>query len=595
MELKYNISQLGIISADLFDNAKKCYNFLHDKKYVAKIEEMNQLGVLQNTPLRTVHKRMEYVVLQIYLVNLLLGRDIELNQYRGKKKKFNLGLSNKETLNSFKISGADLIIIWILLFNSGHLMGTFAAEKGLLKCIAMNNLLYEKFENNMPDNIKNDFRECINRGDVYNLHKFLIIFTLTIHHKQSRSPKSKKFINFLIEICQIYFSSENEKHLKFKRYFNKIRQISYLFLDSQYSEFPLNFKITPLLLNLDDYLDEILDENSYFNKALDSLDGLLSHNVYYSKESISEFNYYVTKFENYLKNKFLDENQIKNKIIVGFPLLSKHEPIKSLHLILENDAETKNFYHDKFDIGLENYLNDSLPENCRISIENVEKFNFIIINVIFISGNYYNHLISISKLTKELIRIKNEIIGENKLTGDKFNLIQKEFSEVFKEIMQFILNSIIKTHYFVFEDSYDSVQIIAPHTKDNIDAVFDNVLKHNLEKFKENEKLLIRKIGTNLFYNNSTMLLSLSSIKGYLKDTDRLDVEIDGLIMMYKKQKLHLYLIESKVMMKGAFKHANDDLSKKIDKLGLDDKIFEIKQEFEPKGLYYQLIIDSNC
>ena len=77
MDLKYNVSQLGVISVYLFGNAENCYKFLHEKKYINKIEEMNQLGVLQNTPLRTTHKRMEYVVLQIYLVNLLLGRDFE--------------------------------------------------------------------------------------------------------------------------------------------------------------------------------------------------------------------------------------------------------------------------------------------------------------------------------------------------------------------------------------------------------------------------------------------------------------------------------------------------------------------------------------
>lgn len=150
MELKFNISQLGLIHVYLFRNAEKCYEFLNEKNYIQKLKKMNQLGVIQNTSLKTTHTRMEYIILQTYLINLLLGRDYELNQSKDKKKKFNLGLSTDETINNYKVSGAELISIWILLFNSGHLIGTFAAEKGLLKNINENESLFNKFYNNMP-------------------------------------------------------------------------------------------------------------------------------------------------------------------------------------------------------------------------------------------------------------------------------------------------------------------------------------------------------------------------------------------------------------------------------------------------------------
>lgn len=175
MELKCNISQLGVISVDLFGNAWRCYEFLDEKGYIFKLKNMNQLGVIKNTFLKTSHTRMEYVLLQIYLINFFLGRDFELNQSNDKKKKYNLGLSNTEQISSFKVSGAELISIWILLFNSGHLNGTFAAEKGLLKIIKENNEVFKKFEKNIPDNLKLYFRNCINNNDTYNLHKFLII------------------------------------------------------------------------------------------------------------------------------------------------------------------------------------------------------------------------------------------------------------------------------------------------------------------------------------------------------------------------------------------------------------------------------------
>ena len=309
---------------------------------------MNQLGILQNTPFKTHHKRMEYIILQIYLVNLLLGRDFELNQSKNKKKKFNLGLSNSKKINSYDISGADLIIMWILLFNSGHLNGTFAAEKALLKYIKENESIYKKFECNMPDEIKDNFKKCIYDEDTYNLHKFLIIFTLTIHYKQAKKTKKRKFINLLIKICVIYFISTDERYLKFKNYFNKIRRISYLFLDSQYAEFPITFKLTSILLNLDEYVEHLLNEQSYFNKTLNSVDALISHNLYYSKDSISEFNYYSSKFYDFLKNDKFDENNLKNQIIEGYSFnIKQHDIPPVISLVIDED---ENVYEGKASI-----------------------------------------------------------------------------------------------------------------------------------------------------------------------------------------------------------------------------------------------------
>lgn len=592
MGLEYNISQLGIIYADLLGKSSNCYDFLYEKDYIKKLENMNQLGVIQNTPFKTTHKRMEYIVLQIYLVNLLLGREFELNKSNDKKKKFNLGLSKDEQIDSYNITGAEIIIIWILLFNAGHLNGTFAAEKGLLKYIKENNEIYIKFKNNIPQELKDNFEECINSNDTYNLHKFLIVFSLNIHHKQTNKAKTKKFIRLMIKIIQIYFNSSNKRHLKFKKYFNQIRRVSYLYLDSQYSEFPITFKITPLLLNLDKYIESLFDDHSIFNKTLNSLDKLVAHDLYYSQESISEFNYYVDTFYEYCKTKRFTENEIKNNIISGCTIpLDKHVIPESLHLSIENNINSKKWYDNKFNIELEAYLNDMPRENCQITIENIQNLNFIIINMIFISGTYYNHIISASKLTKKLVKLKKEMIDENNLSNELINIIHEEFSDAFKETILFILNKIIKTHYFVFEDIYDNIQVISPYNEENIDFVFQNILEKNMEKFKKDEKKLIKKISKDLFYNNSTMLISLSSIKGYLKENDELNVEIDGLIFMYKQQKLHLYLIESKNAQKGAHNAAKKDLNIKLDKLGLDEKLKDIKQEYGPKGISYHLII----
>ena len=60
---------------------------------------------------------------------------------------------------------------------------------------------------------------------------------------------------------------------------------------------------------------------------------------------------------------------------------------------------------------------------------------------------------------------------------------------------------------------------------------------------------------------------------------------------MYKQQKIHLYLIESKNHKKNAISTAKRDLSIKLDKLGLDDKLNDIEHHYKPKGIFYHLIL----
>ena len=87
------------------------------------------------------------------------------------------------------------------------------------------------------------------------------------------------------------------------------------------------------------------------------------------------------------------------------------------------------------------------------------------------------------------------------------------------------------------------------------------------------------------------IIISTSSLTGFLIDGDEENVEIDGLIFMYKENKINLYLIESKNTQKSSHRKAKEDLNEKLDKLNLKDKLKNVDQEFNPKGVYYQLII----
>ncbi len=174
--LKSNISHLGKVEAYLFPNyAAKCYNFLDKNKYIDRLRNTSQLGVISNTSLRTTHTRNDYVILQIYLLNLLSGKK---TIFQDVEKKYNLGLSSNIIIGDETISGAEIIEIWILLFNSGHLKGTFSSERGLLKAFKYNKKIYNLFKSSISPDFVHGFVEVVETERLEDVHKFIILFLL---------------------------------------------------------------------------------------------------------------------------------------------------------------------------------------------------------------------------------------------------------------------------------------------------------------------------------------------------------------------------------------------------------------------------------
>lgn len=137
-KIKYNIPQLGKIQAVVYGQyAKKCYEYLEKENYIEKLKNIDQLGIIRKSLEGVHHTRWEYVVLQLYLINKL------------KDKKMGLGINSNIQINiegeEFKISCVEIIQIWILLLNSGHLYGTFSSEIGILEYLKQNKEMKEKF------------------------------------------------------------------------------------------------------------------------------------------------------------------------------------------------------------------------------------------------------------------------------------------------------------------------------------------------------------------------------------------------------------------------------------------------------------------
>lgn len=126
--------------------------------------------------------------------------------------------------------------------------------------------------------------------------------------------------------------------------------------------------------------------------------------------------------------------------------------------------------------------------------------------------------------------------------------------------------------------------------RNHIEKTFENMFNRKMKTSKEYEKSYIKSLSNELIYPSANMLISLSSIKGY-DNTDDLKVEIDGLIFMYKENRLHLYIIEAKNQQKHSQTDAKKALEEKLEKLNLKYASKTFRKIDNYKGAYCHLII----
>lgn len=596
--IEYTIPSLGIINTKIYKPyAASCYIFLEKYGFIDKLKRISQLGVIKNTFNGSHHPRWEYVVLQIYLLNSLKNT----NYKSGLGSNYKIVFKDEE----IKLSGCELIQIWILLLNSGHIPGTFASERGFLLYLNQNYISYKTFKRGLPKNLKEIFDEKMYKNDIYDIHKFIMAFLLKRHtHYPVKCGKNKsiKFVNFLIKCLELFMlNNENdEKLLKYKFYFNRIRQLSYLFLDSHYTAFPINFNISQFIFNLDYHVQELFSPNSHLNETLHSFDNLLTNDLYNSKQSIYELTIHSDYILTFLSSNKLDtlmdiKNLLENNYSKFNPLINELDndyEILYLPINLGDFLPMNNSIADKyFTNNLENDLNNLIGKKNLLTIQKSSNRRLMTITIVFRNGNYYNHILSIVRLTKKLIDLKHEIIEDN---GDYIKIfVDTMFNESFKRIILFILNKSHYTHNILFK--YDEMNqrpnILSVKTKKDFDIDTLKFLKGS-EKY---EYELTEQIAKK-FINRNKSLVSFSSLIFYDINYPKQDLhEIDGAILNFKRNNLQIILIEAKNQKNNSIQDAKSQLYKAISTIKFYSKNTLVIKEFQnPKGAY-SIININNC
>ena len=128
MKFQHNIPNVGAVKLILDGRPARLYKIMREKGEINRLNKLLHLGVIQDQFPGMRHTRLDYTMTMLYLTHRL-------------KKARREGLSPESRVGSIRLSGRDTLQILALISNIGHLPGTFAVEKGVMRFIVKNDLL----------------------------------------------------------------------------------------------------------------------------------------------------------------------------------------------------------------------------------------------------------------------------------------------------------------------------------------------------------------------------------------------------------------------------------------------------------------------
>jgi hypothetical protein len=606
MTLEYQVPQLGKVSANLYNFSTKTYKLLDHYGHIDRLRIIDQLGVIRNVYEGAHHSRWEYVMLQLSLIYKL---SVERDE-KDTKLAAGLGLSSNNIpfLGKYP-TGAEILQIWTLLFNSGHLPGTFATERALLRCCKKDSEFRLALLNGLPheENIKDYFKKLLEEEDIYSFQKILVLFHLQRYrrHKYNKS----EFIEFLYDIIRFYiFPSEehpeNQKNLKFL--FKRIRQISYLFLDFQYGPIPIDFDLGSIFVNIQDYIPMLFREHdSPMVSALDSLEKLLSTNMYHSADSIRELGIHVKRTKQILDKHKKEyklckisglQRFLQKKYTIFEPEHTEWKNAQNIHILIDLPYPFLELLkkHLTWDIQ-EEYNRKYGTTYCLFTCQSAPTQEQIAITLSFYPhSEMKQNVCIIAKFIKSLFVINRKVKAEKMIKDYNFyDFIDDAFQKPLQRLLIYIFNYITRKN-LSFEFRIDNVIIPVILSIVGSGKAANKIRRWSIHVDPSSSRIheleTLQKAMLNLDHRTE-LLVSMPRILVYDEQRNHL-TDLDGFALGVKKGKLGVLLVEGKEQKKKSGIHSVTHLQNTIEKLNFitSKKPKIIKLE---KGAYCYLTIDG--
>lgn len=527
-----------------------------------------------------------------------------------------MGLSTEIDKSKFgeKVSGVDILQIWILLFNAGHLHGTFATERAILRCCKKYEDLRKMISESLfEQGIRDEFKALRENDDIYKFHRILIAFNLEIYKKNS---EDERFIDFLLKIIMFYFKDEDDeklkkKQIKYKYIFTRIRQLSYLFLDSQYTPFPISFNLSLVFLNFPDYYDHLFTErNDPIIRTLESFQDLLSIIAYHSAESIRELGRHARRIEDKIDKergeKITNAQELYEYLYLKNDNEFSPEPYDwqdalNLYVLFEIDSPESPLIKifKKKSTELETSWSEKYKESCQLTFQPGSNQKHMVITLALLpNSEIRRNMKIIGEFLEDLITLYFEIKEERGINKNDLSRVDEIFQKVFDEQTIFILKYITNGK-FSFELKKENLlhKTMMPirETEQGLMVIEEELLDIKDEDRKKELKVF-RQVLKDLDCS-SKMLISLSRIDVYDYHGEPF-TDFDGFGFGFKDGYLGILIVETKETRKKCQNLVRDQFINKKE-LGfktsedLETKIKQVKPGANCYAYCY-LTIDGN-
>jgi len=312
--LEYHLPTVGSVTAKLFPLAAKCYTLLKKKGHVERLSRIDQLGVIRHVYQGAHHSRWEYVMTQlalIYELAILRGED-DHHVARGPGLRSNTDFPD---YSGGKASGADVMQCWALLLNAGHLDGTFATERALLRELQndMKKLGHAFFsDSGFHDSEARDFsKDVVEQARLYDMHKAISFFFLFRYCR----PPNKDLVTTLIDVLKFYCFDEMrspEKRANLRRVYRRIRQLCYLAIDSLYAPVPMRLDLGNIFFNLASIAPDLCSPaDAPLCSELRNFDELMGREVYFTPRVLLHHEDHAEHIARYIGRRYSEKSELK--------------------------------------------------------------------------------------------------------------------------------------------------------------------------------------------------------------------------------------------------------------------------------------------
>jgi len=303
LAFKYYFPLLGKIEFGLGDVPKRTFELLEKLGEIDRLKNLNHIGSLGLVFPGMKQSRYDYTILTLYLIHLISAFKLP-------------GLSSSKELKNISLSGRDFLQLFTLVSNIGHVPGTFAVEKGILKFLIEQNRVEQLLSGfnqlDLTDEQVSELKTWMIKGQKYFLtNKLLALVKLCAWLEDGRLDDDEK--GLLVELAHILFifilpekRDEHEENL-FEIY-DIVRRIAYLTQDSVYSTKSIQIDLQSFILNLatkaqsqEPQAKEILSTN--FRELIYQFEKGIYNQIYHSEKSTVLTSIVVKQVYKFLKEK----------------------------------------------------------------------------------------------------------------------------------------------------------------------------------------------------------------------------------------------------------------------------------------------------